>query len=65
MDKLTKVPTKEQVRSWLNNELARHRPPPDMEQIRRELGWGLVELARNCRRPQSRSVSYCKSSKQL
>lgn len=63
MDKSTKVPTKEQVRSWLNNEVARHRPPPDMEQIRRELGWGLVELAPNCRRLQSLPASNCKSSK--
>jgi hypothetical protein len=39
MDKLTKVPTKEQVRSWLRNELARRRPPPEIKEIRRDLGW--------------------------
>ncbi|HVK94068.1 MAG TPA: hypothetical protein VM571_05015 [Noviherbaspirillum sp.] len=35
-------PSKEQVRKWLNNEVKRQMPPPDPQQIRRELGWNLV-----------------------
>ena len=48
-------PTKEQVRSWLQREVAQHRPPPDPKQIRRELGWDLLDAKRlaetPCRRP--------------
>jgi hypothetical protein len=35
-------PSKESVRQWLRERLAQRRPPPDPEQIRRELGWDLV-----------------------
>ena len=35
---------KELVRQWLKAELARRRPPPAPEQIRRELGWHLLQL---------------------
>jgi hypothetical protein len=42
MDKI-KSPDKETVRKWLKEGIVQHRPPPDPEQIRRELGWGLVE----------------------
>ena len=38
-------PTKEVVRVWLRREVALHRPPPDPEQIRRELGWWLIEAS--------------------
>jgi hypothetical protein len=34
-------PSKESVRRWLHAEVRRKRPPPDPEQIRRELGWEL------------------------
>lgn len=36
-------PSKEVVREWLRHEIALHRPPPDIKQIRRELGWDLVQ----------------------
>ncbi|MGV8870219.1 MAG: hypothetical protein ACOH2S_25140 [Janthinobacterium svalbardensis] len=39
-------PAKELVRKWLKAELAQRRPPPDPEQIRRELGWDLLRLGR-------------------
>lgn len=39
------MPSKENVREWLRHELSQHRPPPDPQQIRRELGWGLIECA--------------------
>ncbi len=40
-------PSKEQVRQWLASQVARHEPPPDIKQIRRELGWDLVDAARD------------------
>jgi hypothetical protein len=36
-------PCREQVREWLRQEVAQHRPPPDPWEIRRQLGWDLVE----------------------
>lgn len=39
----SEYPNKELVRAWLKNEVAMHRPPPDIKQIRRELGWDLVQ----------------------
>ena len=41
-----KQPTKEAVRQWLQNKLVDRRPPPDPQQIRRELGWDLVTVER-------------------
>ena len=50
MDKCDKQqpakPAKELVRKWLKAELEQRRPPPDPEQIRRELGWDLLRLER-------------------
>jgi hypothetical protein len=40
-------PTKEEVREWLRQEMAQHRPPPEMNEIRRKLGWLLVKPERN------------------
>ncbi|MBB5369061.1 MULTISPECIES: hypothetical protein [unclassified Janthinobacterium] len=37
-------PGKEMVRKWLKAELEQRRPPPDPEQIRRELGWDMLRL---------------------
>lgn len=34
-------PGKEQVREWLQQRRASPLPPPNLEQIRRELGWAL------------------------
>lgn len=39
-------PPKEQVRSYLQQRAAVRTPPPSPEQIRRELGWGLVQPPR-------------------
>ncbi|WP_147383851.1 hypothetical protein [Noviherbaspirillum sedimenti] len=36
-------PTKEQVRSWMVERLARPSPLPSLEQIRRDLGWKMAE----------------------
>jgi hypothetical protein len=40
------MPTKEQVRRWLEERSKERRPPPDPKQIRRELGWTLNEVER-------------------
>lgn len=42
-------PTKEQVRAWQHERVKSPKPPPDPKQIRRELGWDLVEYQRNGR----------------
>jgi len=39
---LTKQPTKEAVRNWLQSRQEQRRPLPDAQQIRRELGWEMV-----------------------
>lgn len=39
-----KQPSKESVRNWLRTELAQRRPPPNPDQIRRELGWELIKV---------------------
>lgn len=39
-----KQPSKEAVRQWMRKKLAERRPPPDPQQIRRELGWDLVKV---------------------
>lgn len=39
MNEQEKRPTKEQVRQWLTQRMARTEPLPDIEQIQRTLGW--------------------------
>ena len=36
-------PTKEQVREWQRQQRESHTPPPTPEEIRRQLGWGLIK----------------------
>jgi hypothetical protein len=47
----TTMPSKETVRKWLKHEVIQHRPPPDPQQIRRELGWGLLKQHGNNGQP--------------
>lgn len=42
-------PTKEQVREYLRRSLAEHSPPPDVKEIRRQLGFELLEAQRHQR----------------
>lgn len=42
----TSKPTNEQVRSWMQQRQADRTPPPTPDEIRRHLGWGPVEAAR-------------------
>lgn len=42
-----KQPSKESVRQWLRTQIEERRPPPDPQQIRRELGWEMIRLERD------------------
>ncbi|UUZ53667.1 hypothetical protein LP419_34120 [Massilia sp. H-1] len=37
------------MRDWLRTRIEQKRPPPDAQQIRRELGWDLVKVLKPCR----------------
>lgn len=43
-------PSKEQVRQWQQDRIKSHKPPPDPKQVRRELGWELLDAERNKQR---------------
>jgi hypothetical protein len=43
----TGKPTKEQVRDYMERRQVEHKPPPTREEIRRQLGWDLIELERD------------------
>jgi hypothetical protein len=47
---LQKKPTKEQIRHYLGERQAQHCPPPSTVDIRRQLGWGLVQTVEEDRR---------------
>ena len=40
-------PTKEQVRAYMHQREADHRPPPTPDEIRRQLGWSSLDHAGN------------------
>jgi hypothetical protein len=42
----TSKPSKEQVREYMERRQAQHQPPPSCQEIRRQLGWELVEAER-------------------
>jgi hypothetical protein len=46
----TVKPIKEQVRDYMERRQVEHRPPPSREEIRRQLGWELIEMERAERR---------------
>lgn len=49
MDQYSK-PDKQAVRDWLTKAISEKKPPaPTIEQVRRELGWGLVAKNGNSR----------------
>ena len=41
-----KHPSKEQVRQYLAMRQQAHSPPPSINEIRRQLGWDLVDMTR-------------------
>jgi hypothetical protein len=43
-------PTKEQVREYMQRRTESHRAPPDLKEIRRQLGWDLIEMERQERK---------------
>jgi hypothetical protein len=46
----TVKPSKEQVREYMERRQAQHKPLPTREEIRRQLGWELIEKERDERR---------------
>jgi hypothetical protein len=42
----TMKPSNLQVRQWMHQRQADRSPPPSLEEIRRQLGWGLAEAER-------------------
>jgi hypothetical protein len=48
MDSITK-PGKELARDYLQQRRAANAPPPDLAEIRRQLGWDLIAMARRDR----------------
>ena len=40
---------KEKVREWLRREISQHRPPPDITEIRRNVGWNVPAQERDKR----------------
>lgn len=42
-------PGKEEIREWLRREISRRRPPPDIDEIRRNLGWDIPAQEREKR----------------
>jgi hypothetical protein len=43
-------PSNQQVRNWMQQRQAERKPPPAPDQIRRELGWQMVEAERETNR---------------
>lgn len=46
MEPNCKQPTKQQVRHYMEGRQREHKPPPDQKEIRRQLGWDLIEMER-------------------
>jgi hypothetical protein len=47
----TNHPSKELVRNWMQQRQGEHRPPPTLDEVRRQLGWELVEAERVANEP--------------
>ena len=45
MSTTIKAPSKEEVRQYMQQRQAEHKPPPDLQTIRRQLGWELLPAA--------------------
>lgn len=41
-------PTKQQVRDWLKQQLVAKTPPPPPAEVRRQLGWELINKSADC-----------------
>jgi hypothetical protein len=41
-----KQPSKQQVRDYMEGRQREHKPPPDQKDIRRQMGWDLIEMER-------------------
>lgn len=47
MPESVKSPAKEQVRQYITERVAERSPPPSRDEIRRRLGWTLIEASRS------------------
>lgn len=36
------MPSKQQIRDWMQQRQQEHKPPPTPEEIRRQLGWEMI-----------------------
>lgn len=43
VDRPTGIPGKQRVRDWMSERVISSTPPPNPEEIRRQLGWWLVQ----------------------
>ncbi len=46
----TTHPPKQLVRDWMAQRVKDKAPPPDQEEIRRQLGWSIIEAERAAKR---------------
>ena len=44
---MTTQPNKQQVRDWMQSRQEERKPLPSQEEIRRQLGWGMMAPSRN------------------
>lgn len=40
------MPTKEDARRYIGERAKEHKPPPDPREIRRQMGWDMIEAER-------------------
>jgi hypothetical protein len=50
MEPVMSKPVKQQVRTCIQEQAKERKPPPSREEIRRQLGWNLIEAVRRERR---------------
>jgi hypothetical protein len=50
MDKTEQICWKQKARDYMEDRQKRRTPPPSMHEIRRQLGWDLIEMSRKVRR---------------
>lgn len=51
----TTHPTKEQVRDYMERRTHAAEPPPDMVEVRRQLGWAIIAAEREAQERKERS----------
>ena len=49
MNQKVSQPSKEKIRNYMQDRGKSHKPPPSQDEIRRQLGWELIEMQRSDR----------------